>query len=83
MNNMFGVSFDTYKRLDGKVLFKPSNSKIWLSENEFEGYATREIKSIFSIDYWANRNPYSIDGLLINEAPTTVEIETEIAQFLY
>ena len=83
MQNIFGVSFDSYKRLDGKVLFKPSNSKIWITEVDFEKFISKKVKESFNIDYWANRNPYSIDGFIITEAPTTVEIETEIAQFLY
>lgn len=82
MENMFGVSFDTYKRLDGKVLFKPEHSS-WMTEADFEKFVSKKIKADFNIDYWANRNPYSIDGFIITEAPTTVEIETEIAQFLY
>ena len=44
---------------------------------------SKKLKESFGIEYWANRNPYSIDGLIIKDAPTTVEIETEIAQFLY
>ena len=84
MQNIFGVvSFDTYKRIDGVVLFKPEQSKTWINEADFEKFVSKKVKEIFGIDYWANRNPYSIDGLIINEAPTTVEIETEIAQFLY
>ena len=82
MKNMFGVSFDTYKRLDGKVLFKPDHSN-WMGEADFEKFVSKKLKEIFGIEYWANRNPYSIDGLIIKDAPTTVEIETEIAQFLY
>ncbi len=82
MAKIFGVSFDTYKRLDGVVLFKPENS-IWIGEVEFEKFISKRVKEEFNVDYWANRNPYSIDGMLIQEAPTTVEIETEIAQFLY
>ncbi len=82
MENIFGVSFDTYKRIDGKVLFKPENS-IWMGEADFEKFVSKKVRENFGIEYWANRNPYSVDGMLLHEAPTTVEIETEIAQFLY
>ena len=84
MAKIFGVvSFDTYKRIDGKVLFKPEQSKTWINEADFEKFVSKKIKQTFGIDYWANRNPYSVDGILLEDAPTTVEIETEIAQFLY
>ena len=48
MAEIFGVSFDTYKRIDGKILFKPDYSKTWINEADFEKFVSKKLKEILT-----------------------------------
>lgn len=83
LERFYGIYFDTYRRLDGEVLFKIHPSNKWMNCVEFEKTLYKLIKTEFSVDYWANKNPYSIDGLVISSAPSVDEIDALIAYYIY
>ena len=83
LDRFYGIYFDSYKRLDGEVLFKIFPSNEWMNSVEFEKALYNLVKEKFSVDYWANKSPYSIDGLVISSAPNTDEIDALIAYYIY
>ena len=83
LDRFYGIYFDTYRRLDGEVLFKIFPSNKWLNCVEFEKTLCNLLREELSIDYWANKNPYSIDGMIISSAPSTDEIDALIAYYIY
>lgn len=83
LDRFYGIYFDTYKKLDGRVLFKIHPSNKWISCTEFEKTLYKMLKEKLSIDYWANKSPYSIDGLVISSAPSVDEIDALIAYYIY
>ena len=68
LDRFYGVYFDTYKRLDGEVLFKIFPSNKWLNCAEFE-------KTLCSLLREETL------GEFIASAPSTDEIDTLIASF--
>ncbi len=83
LDRFYGIYFDSYKRLDGEVLFKIFPSNKWMNSVEFEKTLYKMLKDNLSIDYWANKSPYSIDGQIISSAPSVDEIDALIAYYIY